>query len=800
MMASLRFAGDLPTPLVLSIAVIASLAVMFYYLRETKHLDPPLSYALPGLRAAAVLLAILILAGPVWHRTITVGTLGRVVFAVDSSKSMSLTDTTDLKQSGHRMQRALSLLSGDGEKSGWLEALSSTHQVEVVAFDFGSPTILYGGSDQRDENISSIASDGELRLSTVAIPDGEATSLASPLSSSLASLDENEATTGQSGNEAESDKDDEGATRAAVVLLSDGRGNTGVSPVDIAERLRVVGAQVHAVGFGSQDDLPDVGVTRVDRPENVASDGILAGRVHFNQFSMNGRPIEVRIEDALGNVLWRETIDADAVGQQSIPFRLPVESVLENLVEDTPRGVNRSTVVMDLKAVVATVGGGSDDSIPQNNAMSFRVSASTRDRQLLLIDGSSRWETRYLRNLFDRDPSWSIDTIIYGPGTDTARLPRGSRPGQFPIKAEDLARYDAVILGEVPANDFEIFDAELLKTFVSRGGGLVVIDGRYDQLRQLTQSRLSELIPVQYQSKDLVRVNSIAPTAMGVDQPMLSLINDQSALVDYWKRLPHPDATAMVKAQPDAEVWASAMGVTGEELPWLVTRLYGSGRVFYLGAGQTWRWRYKVADQVHAKFWNQLMLAVMQPPYSASDDYASIGTDKIEYAPSESAVIRARLQGTAGEPIGDATVDALLVSGNQIIATVPMSIDDANRGTYRAETVGLSPGEYEVRLRASGFDAKALQASAPIWVGNDHSAEWIRTSLSEQSLREITTAGGGEYVHETSAEQILERLKPLSSGQIIDSDVLVWQSFYWFWAIMALLAMEWYFRKRSGLV
>ena len=190
----------------------------------------------------------------------------------------------------------------------------------------------------------------------------------------------------------------------------------------------------------------------------------------------------------------------------------------------------------------------------------------------------------------------------------------------------------------------------------------------------------------------------------------------------------------------------------------------------------------------------------MQPPYSASDEYVSLGTDKIEYGVGESATIRARLQNTASMPVGDATVDALIIADDKIVQTVPLSVDDPARGSYQGQTPSLPPGAYTVRIRASGFDQSALQASTPIWVGKPESLETRRVALDANSLKQITAAGGGTYFHESSAESLLEKIQPLSSGSIVESDILLWQSFYWFWAIIVILAIEWWLRKRSGLV
>ncbi|MDF1842727.1 MAG: hypothetical protein P1U77_14925 [Rubripirellula sp.] len=134
------------------------------------------------------------------------------------------------------------------------------------------------------------------------------------------------------------------------------------------------------------------------------------------------------------------------------------------------------------------------------------------------------------------------------------------------------------------------------------------------------------------------------------------------------------------------------------------------------------------------------------------------------------------------------------------MATVPLMVDDAARGTYQGQTPALLRGAYEVRVRASGFDATALQASTPIWVGERDTMELSRVSLDPNGLRQIAEAGGGEYLHESSADELLNWLEPLSSGRVVESDTLVWQSFYWFWTIMMLLTVEWWMRKKAGLV
>ena len=778
-MGTLRFTGDLSPMMALGLVVFAAVAVMWFYLRETSGIDAPYRLLIPGLRALAIAFTILILTGPVLHQRVTIGTLGRVTFALDASQSMSLQD--DL--SGQtRFSRALKLLAGDdeGEGFGWLESLKSTHEVDVVSFSEGKPSLLW-------------SSTSEAEVPTVW--DSDAIGTQTNLTSAFEVPGVKAASDGLADRETEPTM-----ASSAVVIMSDGRQNVGDSPVDVAASLSSRGAVIHAVGMGQSAEPLDAGVVDVIRPESVAADGKLSGEMivktsGFSELS-SGRELNLRIESGQ-QTLWSKRVMVSE-RQQSIPFTLDVQEVLEALQLTVPRGVQINSQVLDLQAVIESVDG---DVYSGNDTMPFRVAASTRARKLMILDGSSRWEIRYLRNLFSRDPAWSVDSILFGPGTDHYELPRGDESGEFPDNNLGMSQYDAIILGEVPPDQLDESDAGRLRDFVRRGGGLIVIDGRYGRVRELSESLLSELVPVRYKTNESpFEVGRLQPTTMGSEQAVLGLWGKPEEQDDFWEKLPPPIVAPEVIPQPDAEVLAEAIGKQGESSAWLVTRLYGSGRVFYLSTDQTWRWRYKVADRFHSRFWNQLLAAAMQPPYAVSDQYVSLGTDEIEYEVGQSATIRARLQGAGGTAIGDATVDALLIQNDQIVGSVPLSVDDADRGTYRGKTLPLEAGAYQVRIQASGFDGQALRASAPIWVGQREVAEMSSVGLDSNTLEGIADAGKGEYLHESEAEELLDMLRPLSSGTVVESDILLWQSYYWFLTILLLLGAEWWLRKRVGLV
>ena len=75
-----------------------------------------------------------------------------------------------------------------------------------------------------------------------------------------------------------------------------------------------------------------------------------------------------------------------------------------------------------------------------------------------------------------------------------------------------------------------------------------------------------------------------------------------------------------------------------------------------------------------------------------------------------------------------------------------------------------------------------------------------RIVCDDQLLSGLTKQSGGKYLAETEAQELFALLRPLSGGRFIESDTILWQTYWWFAAAMALLVTEWWLRKRAGLL
>jgi hypothetical protein len=190
----------------------------------------------------------------------------------------------------------------------------------------------------------------------------------------------------------------------------------------------------------------------------------------------------------------------------------------------------------------------------------------------------------------------------------------------------------------------------------------------------------------------------------------------------------------------------------------------------------------------------------MPRPFAVSDEYVSLDTGSVRYDFGATVDVRARLLGLDGKPATGVSADALVWKDGRIVSTVSLTPDADVPGIYRGRVAALPEGEYEVSVRAAGYSDAALKARSRFVVLPPESGEMTQTSANETLLKQIAAASGGDYLREEELFRLPELLSPLSSGRVVESDTQIWQSYWWFAAIVILLTVEWALRKRAGLL
>jgi hypothetical protein len=182
------------------------------------------------------------------------------------------------------------------------------------------------------------------------------------------------------------------------------------------------------------------------------------------------------------------------------------------------------------------------------------------------------------------------------------------------------------------------------------------------------------------------------------------------------------------------------------------------------------------------------------------DKFVSLDTGGITYRPGESADLRVRLRDGEGRPVTNAAIDAVLSRDGVKVATIRLTPDENAGGLVRGKTAALETGSYEVSVQSSAIAERDAKVRAGFKVAPRETGELIQLSLDEALLRKMSALSGGEYLREENINRLADLLAPMSEGRVIESDTVLWQSYWWFVPLILLLTIEWIIRKRAGFL
>lgn len=744
MRTSLNYTGQLDPIIALMIASIASLVIFLVYRMETRSLPKFARWLLPTLRSAAVLLIIFLLAGPVVETASRTGTMGQLTFLLDRSSSMRHVDGMPSKE---RIGRAKLMLEGD---NGLIKSLQQTHDVSLVE----------SASDALATDIAQLIFEG-----LPGEPSGGPNDTA----------------------------------QRTLVLISDGQNNTGDSPIESANEMNAAGATLSTWGFGLEEEPEEFSIIDVQHPQRINSTSRLRGKIIYKA-SGEANSKKILIKESGGKVLWQGPLSTSHSLDAEIEFEFPVEDIVEQLA-DLKKGQRQDVVRLNLRAEIEP--SSMKEQQAANQSRQFSMLVVRADYKILILDGRSRWETRYLKNLFSRDPQWEANTVIFSELESRSFRPTAGQariaPAELPNSLEQLLEYDLVIFGEVDPDNLNDRMRQWLPDYVARGGGLVLLDGQRDLIKRTLGENLMQLVPIRWLGEPKpFFADSIARTSTGYSMEWLSIGETEERSSQLWQKLPAPRAMRLVESAKDAEILVEA-DLGGHKYPLIVTRTFGGGRIVYFASDETWRWRYKVADEIYARFWNQLAIALVQPPLAIGNNFAELDADKAEYVASQRATIRVRLRNSDGSYNSDANVEAQLRREGELVESFLLRSDERLPGMYAGQSMPLVPGEYTVQFSANGYGETAAELTRSFSVVNPVSRESLRVSQNRELLERLAVAGGGEYFSENELDRMRAYLLPRTAGRIEITRLSLWDSYYWFVPVVLLLAVEWWLRKRLGL-
>ena len=438
-----------------------------------------------------------------------------------------------------------------------------------------------------------------------------------------------------------------------------------------------------------------------------------------------------------------------------------------------------------------------DEADTANNERAVFLRSVGRKVRVLVVEGQPYWDTKFLVQSLKRNTNVELTAVyrlnaerhvavVSATGTETR-----TEQDLFPRSGDAMNGFDVIVLGREAEAFFDSHTEGLLTDFVSkRGGSLVFARGKpYGGRFQ----SLAKFEPVAWGSGSVTGVK-LRATESGKDNPIFDL-GPAGTLDELLERLPALDqASVTLGEKPLAVVLANAVQQDGPVL--IAYQRYGQGRTISLNASGLWHWAFRESGQdeseaAYQRFW----ISLLQWLLGGS-----------EFLPgSDVALTSARRYYNSEQPmqflISTRNLDRAVYQPHLIISGSGKTteVEPRARGeSFVAEAGPFAPGTYTVTLKNNVGKPAELSQSLEVVSA---SVEMRELSADPATMRQLAEISGGAVLNANDVARLPEIVRHWDAARELSQQRhSLWDRWWVMAGIFALLAAEWWLRRREGLL
>ncbi|MBI3860891.1 MAG: VWA domain-containing protein [Planctomycetia bacterium] len=773
---------------------LCALAALFYLRFEARG-RRPLRILLAGARALLLCLLLLFLADPVVIIRLTHAPRPWFWVLVDSSDSMAIED--DYPDSERQaLDAAVGRALDSAGKGGQSPAKPSRNDYVKSLLTRDDESLFRALSEKyRLKAFRFDRPDGATELTNPALADQtpEPARWAEQLSTAgkvtaLGQALEDLAARQSSGN------------LAGVLVVSDFDQNSGPPAVAAAQKL---GVPVFTLAVGAESAV-DLAVD-LQAPlllKKAERTGLIAT---LRSSGLKGTNVTVRLS-ARSLAETSAAASADPLAIDEKPIRIDAD---EQTVEFqwTPAETGRFVLAASADPVAGEL-------VTQNNRAEREINVRDDFLRLMFVEFEPTWEWRFIKEVFHRDKlvgQRGFRTFLRSADPAVRRSNELFLPTLTPRRSDFFAN-DVIFLGDMPGSALGARFCEMTKEFVGKfGGGLVVVAGPRFGPGQLADSPLADMLPVVVDPSSKPREDrpfalQLTPDANAVDFMELGAGDVENRLA--WNNLGalpwyqpvsrlHPLGTALAVHPVDKCV----DGTTRQ--PVIALRRYGRGEVVYLGFNETWRLRRKYGEVYYRQFWGQMIHRLGLSHALGSQKRFVVRADRQQYQPDDKVLVSVEAYDANYEPLSaDDLPDHALAAELTVPGTSAeerrvqsLSIPQFREGVFETRLSAVSPGEHKLTVK----DPVTSEESTVFFQVANVSVE-RRSAVRNSSLaREIAVATGARSYDLKDVHNLVKDFQPKPRHESSIRVIPLWNNWFTFGVVIALMLGEWIIRKFMNL-
>lgn len=571
-----------------------------------------------------------------------------------------------------------------------------------------------------------------------------------------------------------------------LLILSDGR-QVAATPQETAVLpSRSTQSPIYATALGGPVVNPDLAVRTGRRLYTVFKGQELNVNALASVANTSPRSADLRLIEASGKELQKQTVRLAKEGEATAIFP----------IKDLPAGYHEFWVESDPIE---------NEKNTTNNRARFGVQVLDETIRVLLVEGNPYWDTKFIAQLLQRERNYAFELVYRlsaerffslataGGSADLAMAQRSA----FPDNAEELGRYDLIVLGRSVEGFLDDAKARLLADWVKNGGALVLARGKPVTTEI---AALEPLYPMVWDAPVNAEFHW-RPTLAGEESGLFGADLPGREGPIWQKMPPLHEARSGTELKPFSQILLEGVAMQGQRearFPIIVSRRFGEGQVVTVNCDDLWRWdffpSFPEASALYRDFWLQLFnWVVSYSDFLPGRDYAlKVSHQSIEVGKP----VRVRVMRRPGSQ--DKSVPKLVISRDgRDLNTIEPSVNPANADQWDAVFPFTEAGLYAVQLQ-TGDSADPLHVTIAALAPPGETSE---LSADSDYLRSLAEKTGGKLLAANELEKIFDQRKNVSQETESEAEwKSSWDTWMWLLPMLGFFTGEWLLRRRNGLI
>ena len=553
----------------------------------------------------------------------------------------------------------------------------------------------------------------------------------------------------------------------SIVLISDGQFNQGRNPLAFAEKSPV---PIHTLAIGDSTTGKDVRITAVQAPRVTYRGQNVPVRLRLQQNLCDGEKVQIRLWQGKRLLQTRQVELAHSGFEQLVEMSFPAQKTGE---------FQFRVEVVPLPEEIST----------RNNTRYFLVRILKSRIRVLLLSGQPTFDQRLLMVALR-----GISGIELLVRTET-------RNGTFYEGALQKAQIDSqdvyLFLGYPTARTPERILQSLFENITTRKKPLFLLLTTRTSLSRLYP--LAKLLPIIKGRIVSGGVVNVALTPGGQMHAVTRLDEDPARVSAYWSDLPPVTALGeYLKPRAGSQVLLTGnFEEGGGEVPVLLANYAREVKTLLLTVTDVGTWHLQLQDDPdRADFFQMFLEHAIKWLVNREDvQKVQIKPQQRIFRTGETVILEGEVFDDFYQPVNDAEVTLKITGENfQREDVIPYQ-----EGVYHYELSGLLPGTYSYTVTARRGE-QVLGTRRGKFVVELLELEMQTPRANPRLMRQIAHLSGGKSLSARHFTEALQSMRFTRRIRLHTLEWVLWHQLPWLIIVIGLLSVEWFFRKRWGLL